>query len=306
MLPRVAKSLTCLAAVVLMLAAASLAAPVAEAQRKKTTAAAYAVTLRVIVPDMVDEAGVLRTLVDDFQRRFRTAVRFVPADLKVALKLAEENKADVLLTADHEAAMRVARAREKTGYEDVMYADLLIVGPAGDPAKIAGMTSMITAFESIAKAEAAFISRGDGSATNLVEQRAWAEAGIEPKPSDNPWYTLTGADMRTTLGLAAAKVGLHAHRPGDLAAVSHPQAADRHGRPRPAADAALRRAGGDPGVRQRSAEEGGAGLRRLAHVKGGPAEDRRLPRRQRNALLAPLRAATLGGALCLAAAGISH
>jgi tungstate transport system substrate-binding protein len=195
-----------LASATLIVGCLGFAAPDAAARKnKRTKAQTYKTTLRVIVPDALDAAGVLRTLVADFQKRFNVGIKFIPADLRVALKLAADEKADVMLTADHAAARRFAKARDGLKYSDVMYTDLMIVGPAGDPARIAGMSSMITALQAIARTQAGFISRGDGSGTFLVEQRAWAEIGLSPKSSDNPWYTRTGADMRTTLGLAAAK-----------------------------------------------------------------------------------------------------
>ncbi len=192
--------------VILVLAAAGAIAQTADARRhKRTKAPAYKTTIRVIVPDALDAAGILRALAVDFQKRYRVGVKFIPADLRVALKLAGDDKADVLLIADHAAATRFAKSRSGLKYRDVMYTDLLIVGPASDPARIAGMSSMITALQAITKTASGFISRGDGSATFMVEQRAWTEIGLKPSPSDNAWYTRTGADMRTTLGLAAAK-----------------------------------------------------------------------------------------------------
>lgn len=203
---RAATAVMFLASATLVVASLGFAASDAAARKnKRTKAQTYKTTLRVIVPDALDAAGVLRTLVADFQKRFKVGIKFIPADLRVALKLAADEKADVILTADHGAARRFAKARDGLKYADIMYTDLMIVGPAGDPARIAGMSSMITALQAIARTQAGFISRGDGSGTFLVEQRAWAEIGLSPKSSDNPWYTRTGADMSTTLGLAAAK-----------------------------------------------------------------------------------------------------
>lgn len=191
-------------ALALGLVLATLAAD-AWAQRRGRAPQPPTQAIRVIVPESLDSAGVLRQLTPEFVRRYRISVRFIPANLAAALKLAEDGKADILILDDHPAAVRFVKAKAGLKRHDVMYADLLIVGPANDPAGIAGMTSVITALQAISRSESPFISRGDGSATYLVERRVWTEIGIMPKPADNAWYTETGADMRTTLGLAAAK-----------------------------------------------------------------------------------------------------
>src|SRR3546814_13078897 len=51
---------------------------------------------------------------------------------------------------------------------DVMYNDFVIVGPAADPAKIAGLKAAPEAFKKIADAEAPFASRGDRSEARRV------------------------------------------------------------------------------------------------------------------------------------------
>jgi ABC-type tungstate transport system permease subunit len=50
---------------------------------------------------------------------------------------------------------------------DVMYNDFIIVGPAADPAKIAGVKDPVQAFKQIAEAKAPFASRADDSGTKL-------------------------------------------------------------------------------------------------------------------------------------------
>ena len=42
-----------------------------------------------------------------------------------------------------------------------MYAELIVVGPASDPARIAGMASVVHAFAAIARTQSPFVSRGD-------------------------------------------------------------------------------------------------------------------------------------------------
>jgi tungstate transport system substrate-binding protein len=85
----------------------------------------------------------------------------------------------------------------------VMHNDFVIVGPAGDPAHIAGM-SPVEAFRAIAAHGSRFISRGDDSGTQKAELAFWDEAGVEPAGG---WYVETGQGMGATLRVADERSG---------------------------------------------------------------------------------------------------
>ncbi len=80
-----------------------------------------------------------------------------------------------------------------------------IVGPAADPARVAGAggaggaASAADAFRRIAGAGGPFVSRGDSSGTHVKELALWRAAGVQPTRS---WYLESGADQVTTLHLA--------------------------------------------------------------------------------------------------------
>ncbi len=65
------------------------------------------------------------------------------------------------------------------------------------------MKSAIDAFELIAEKEAAFVSRGDDSGTNVKELDIWDDAGVLPK--GQKWYIEAGAKMGDTILLADRK-----------------------------------------------------------------------------------------------------
>jgi tungstate transport system substrate-binding protein len=77
-----------------------------------------------------------------------------------------------------------------------------IVGPAADPAHVAGATSAAEAMRRIATAgaRAGFVSRGDSSGTHVKEVALWAAAGVSP--AGRAWYVQAGADQAATLRLA--------------------------------------------------------------------------------------------------------
>jgi len=84
-----------------------------------------------------------------------------------------------------------------------MHNDFVIVGPASDPAKIKGDKSAVDALKKIFEAKALFISRGDNSGTDQLEQKLWKTANLTPKGQS--WYQQTGQGMGATLNVAAEK-----------------------------------------------------------------------------------------------------
>jgi tungstate transport system substrate-binding protein len=80
-----------------------------------------------------------------------------------------------------------------------------IVGPAADPAKVAGAATAVEALRRIAAAQAAFVSRGDSSGTHVKELSLWGGAGVLPR--GRPWYVESGTDQAATLRLADERRG---------------------------------------------------------------------------------------------------
>jgi len=138
-------------------------------------------------------------LVPSFERQTGYTVKTVSVGTGQALALGARGEADVVLV--H------APALEKKYVEDgklgnrrlVMYNDFVLVGHAGDPARIRGDTRAADALAKIAAAGARFVSRGDKSGTHILEQSLWKQAGVTPAA---PWYIESGQGMGATLGLA--------------------------------------------------------------------------------------------------------
>jgi tungstate transport system substrate-binding protein len=81
---------------------------------------------------------------------------------------------------------------------DVMYNDFIVVGPADDPAGVAGMALAQDAYQAIADAEAPFASRGDNSGTHSKELAIWASIPFTPT-AEMGWYNALGQGMGDTL-----------------------------------------------------------------------------------------------------------
>jgi tungstate transport system substrate-binding protein len=148
------------------------------------------------------DSGLLDDLLPRFEDESGCSVKTVAVGSGEALELGEKGNADVLLVHSPEAEEEFMDGGHGTSRRAVMHNDFVVVGPAGDPAKIKGSGSASDAFTRIAEAEAPFASRADESGTNTKELSIWEAAGIEPKGS---WYIETGQGMGETLTIAGQK-----------------------------------------------------------------------------------------------------
>jgi tungstate transport system substrate-binding protein len=80
----------------------------------------------------------------------------------------------------------------------------VLIGPKSDPAAVAGGRNVVQAFQTIHRAKAAFVSRGDNSGTHFAELGIWKAAGIDIAREKGPWYRETGQGMGPALNTAAA------------------------------------------------------------------------------------------------------
>jgi tungstate transport system substrate-binding protein len=76
----------------------------------------------------------------------------------------------------------------------------VLVGPLADPAGIKGGKDVVAAFRKLAGSAATFVSRGDGSGTEVMEQGYWRLAGARPASER---YLAAGQGMGEVLNMAA-------------------------------------------------------------------------------------------------------
>ena len=155
-----------------------------------------------------ENSGLFRYLLPLFQKKTGIEVRVVAVGTGQAIKNAKNGDGDVLFV--HAKKDEEKFVAEGWGVKrfDVMYNDFVFVGPAKDPAHIAGMKDSIAALKKIAAAKAPFASRGDDSGTNKKEIALWKAAGIDVKKASGGWYSETGSGMGATLNTA---VGMGAY-----------------------------------------------------------------------------------------------
>jgi tungstate transport system substrate-binding protein len=181
---------------------AALAAPfVALALALPAAGQDAAKQMRLVATD--EAAPVLAELLPRFKEQSGIKVELAIRPAAEAAALLRQGKADAVMTDDPDTEEALLKSEDASKRLDVMYAELIVVGPASDPARIAGMASVVHAFAAIARTQSAFVSRGDKSGLHRTERGIWDEAGI-PKPEGaGRWYSEARGDMAKALAAAA-------------------------------------------------------------------------------------------------------
>lgn len=151
-----------------------------------------------------ENSGLFKHILPIFTAKTGIEVRVVAVGTGQAIKNAANGDGDVLLVhakADEEKFVAAGGAVKRF---DVMYNDFVVVGPAADPAGVAGSKDVVDAFKKIAAKGAAFASRGDDSGTHKAELAIWSQAGVDVKSASGGWYRSTGSGMGATLNTGVA------------------------------------------------------------------------------------------------------
>ncbi len=117
-----------------------------------------------------------------------------------ALAILAAGDAPVAITHAPEIEMRFVEGAPGRSRAEFMANEFVLAGPADDPAQARGK-GLAGAFAAIAAAGAPFVSRGDGSGTNLAEERLWREA-VGAVPLGEKWYRRAGVQMAAALQVA--------------------------------------------------------------------------------------------------------
>lgn len=192
-----------------------------------TIAAAMLVAAGLVQPTTAEEpfiivqsttstqnSGLFDDILPKFSSKTGIEVRVVAVGTGQAIKNAINGDGDVLLVHSRPSEEKFVADGYGVARADVMYNDFVIVGPADDPAGIAGSSDVTAALAKIADKKAAFASRGDDSGTHKAELRLWKAAGVDPAQASGTWYRETGSGMGATLNTAT---GMNAYALTDRA-----------------------------------------------------------------------------------------
>ncbi|MEW6387465.1 MAG: substrate-binding domain-containing protein [Thermodesulfobacteriota bacterium] len=150
------------------------------------------------------ELGLLKILGEAFAKKENATLKWFKAGSGVSLKLLKDKKVDLIMV--HAPAAEKQAVQEGWATKRTLMGsnEFFMVGPAGDPAKIAQAQSAPEAYQKIAAAQAKFFSRGDNSGTHKKELSLWAKAGLKPA---GDWYIVTKDFMTPTLKRADQEKG---------------------------------------------------------------------------------------------------
>ncbi|MES2713747.1 MAG: substrate-binding domain-containing protein [Pseudomonadota bacterium] len=152
-----------------------------------------------------EQSGLFGHLLPIFTRETGIAVRVVALGTGQALDVGRRGDADLVFVHDRAAEERFVAEGAGGPRLHVMFNDFVLIGPAADPAGIAGAGDTHTALRRIATARAPFVSRGDRSGTHAAELRLWQQAGVDPVAGRGAWYREVGQGMGPALNAAAAQ-----------------------------------------------------------------------------------------------------
>jgi tungstate transport system substrate-binding protein len=151
-----------------------------------------------------EQSGLYGFILPIFQKSTGIGVRVVALGTGQALDMARRGDADVVFVHDPAAERKFVADGYGVGHKEVMYNDFVLIGPKGDPAKVAGGKDITAALKKVQAAQAPFVSRGDKSGTHAAELRLWKDAGIDIAAQKGPWYRETGSGMGPALNTASS------------------------------------------------------------------------------------------------------
>jgi tungstate transport system substrate-binding protein len=150
-----------------------------------------------------EQSGLFGHLLPAFKQATGIDVHVVAVGTGQALDIGRRGDADVVFVHNTAAELKfVAEGHAKKRWP-VMYNDFVLVGPASDPAHLAG-NDIAAAMVKLAASPAEFISRGDRSGTNAAELRLWKKAGVDLAKAKPAGYRECGCGMGPALNIASS------------------------------------------------------------------------------------------------------
>ena len=117
-----------------------------------------------------EQSGLFAHLLPAFKKASGIDIRVVAQGTGQALDMGRRGDADILFVHDQPAEEKFVAEGFGLARRAVMYNDFVLIGPAADPAGVAGK-DIVAALRKLAASNAAFVSRADKSGTHAAELR---------------------------------------------------------------------------------------------------------------------------------------
>ena len=155
--------------------------------------------LRLATTTSTENSGLLDVLMPEFEKDSGYQVHVIAVGTGKALRMGRDGDVDVMLVHAPAAEKEFVTQDHGLVRHAIMYNDFVIVGPASDPAGIAG-SKVNDALQMLSRSKSTFVSRGDDSGTHKKELRLWVDAGLV---SEGLWYREAGQGMGKVLQMAS-------------------------------------------------------------------------------------------------------
>jgi tungstate transport system substrate-binding protein len=167
--------------------------------------AADAQVLMMATTTSTDNTGLLDYLKPHFEKATGIELQWTATGTGKALAMGKNCDVDVLLVHAPPAEKQYVADGYGRNRREIMFNDFVIIGPAADPAGIAGK-SVADALATIKAQKAVFVSRGDNSGTHKKEKSLWKIAE-QAQPEKERWYVQTGQGMLASINVCAEQSG---------------------------------------------------------------------------------------------------
>lgn len=161
-------------------------------------------TIIVASTTSIQDSGLFEHILPFFTAKTGITARVIAQGTGQALDTARRGDADVAFV--HARALEEKFVADGFGVErkPVMYNDFVLIGPASDPAGVAGTKDIALALKAISDRNLPFVSRGDRSGTHAAELNLWKLAGVNLAAVRGSWYREIGQGMGAALNTASA------------------------------------------------------------------------------------------------------
>jgi len=143
------------------------------------------------------ELGLIDALIQVFESTHGGVVRCVKTPTGPGLDLARHGLVHITIGHEKAATAKFFSEGHAAKRADLMHNYTIMVGPAADPAGIAGLSDLNEAHKRIYDAGVPYLSRGDGGGMHILEGKIWDALGLDPRKSG--WYEVSRQFMLSSL-----------------------------------------------------------------------------------------------------------